>query len=200
MWPRARFVHHVIATQTARNNAAGIKAPRIRSWVLMTRSVRPVAVIAIECAPRRASPSRISTSDGGTTTPKVAATAIEASRVAGGTPASRRRGATVLASASTDAPTDPFIGPSSAPSAMPATDGAAGDLGSRAAAERNNAPATGSRLSSAPISKYSGSACRTSLSKRPINRDGSARSRSMVNRPDANPAKAPIVEAASSTT
>ena len=66
----------------------------------------------------------MSTSDGGTSTPSVEATAIIASRVAAGTPSAFSRGATTRDSPSTLAPTEPFIGPSRAPSIMPETSGA----------------------------------------------------------------------------
>ncbi len=79
-----------------------------------------------------ASLSRISTSEGGTSTPSVEATAITASRVAGGTPSALSFGAITRARPSTLAPTEPFIGPSSAPSAMPDTSGADGLRGSSA--------------------------------------------------------------------
>ena len=96
----------------------------------MTRSLRPVAVTAVVCADSIASPSRMSTSDGGTSTPSVAATAITASRVAAGTPCAVNRGATTRDKPSTLAPTEPFIGPSSAPSTMPETSGAEARFGS----------------------------------------------------------------------
>ena len=118
------------ARQSTRNSAAGTSAPWNTSWVLITRSLRPVEVTAMVWAESMASPSRISTSDGGITTPSVLATATAANCVGLGTPLSASRGATTRASASTLAPTEPFIGPSSAPSAMPETSGAAGRRGS----------------------------------------------------------------------
>ena len=48
------------------------------SWVLMTRSFRPVAVTAMVWADNIASLRRMSTSDGGTRTPSVLATATSA--------------------------------------------------------------------------------------------------------------------------
>ncbi len=96
------------------------------SWVLMTRSLRPVVVTAIVCADSMASLSRISTSDGGTSTPSVLATATSAWRLAAGMPSAASRGATTRDRPSTLAPTEPFIGPSNAPSSMPDTSGAAG--------------------------------------------------------------------------
>src|SRR5215831_2683664 len=90
-----------------------------------------------------ASPSRISTSDGGMTTPSVLATAIVAYRSGVGTPLSRRRGLTARDSDSTLAPTDPFIGPSNAPSPRPETTGAAALLGKILMLVRNSAPAIG---------------------------------------------------------
>ena len=66
----------------------------------------------------------MSTSDGGTSTPSVEATAMTASRVAAGTPSAESRGATTRERPSTLAPTEPFIGPSNAPSNMPETSGA----------------------------------------------------------------------------
>ncbi len=95
----------------------------------MTRSVRPVAVTAIRVRVNIASLSKISTSDGGTRTPSVAATAMMASRVAAGTPSAASRGATTRDRPSTLAPTEPFIGPSRAPSSMPETSGADAFLG-----------------------------------------------------------------------
>ncbi len=90
----------------------------------MMRSMRPVCVTAMVCADSIASESRISTSDGGTSTPRVLATATTASRVDGGTPSASSRGEITRDSPSTLAPTDPFIGPSSAPSITPETTGA----------------------------------------------------------------------------
>ena len=81
------------------------------SCVLTTRSLRPVSVTAMVCALSMASLSRISTSDGGTSTPSVEATAITASRVAAGMPSAFSRGATTRDRPSTLAPTEPFIGP-----------------------------------------------------------------------------------------
>ena len=104
---------------STRNSPAGTSAPWKTSCVLMTRSLRPVAVTAMVCAPSIASPSRISTSEGGITTPSVAATATSAARVGSGTPCFSSRGATTRERPSTLAPTEPFIGPSSAPSPMP---------------------------------------------------------------------------------
>ena len=66
----------------------------------------------------------MSTSEGGTSTPSVEATATMASRVAAGTPSAVSRGDTTRDKPSTLAPTEPFIGPSRAPSNMPETSGA----------------------------------------------------------------------------
>ncbi len=95
----------------------------------MTRSLRPVAVTAKVCAVSIASLSRMSTSDGGTSTPSVEATATMASRVAAGTPSAVSRGDTTRERPSTLAPTEPFIGPSKAPSNMPEASGAEARFG-----------------------------------------------------------------------
>jgi hypothetical protein len=59
-----------------RNRAAGTMAARRTSCVLITRSGRPVAFRANVCAVNIASPRRMRTSKGGTTTPSVLATAM----------------------------------------------------------------------------------------------------------------------------
>jgi hypothetical protein len=78
------------------------------------------------CADSIASLKRMSTSEGGTSTPSVLATAMAAWRLAAGMPSAASRGETTRERPSTLAPTDPFIGPSSAPSTMPETSGADG--------------------------------------------------------------------------
>ena len=135
-----------------RNSAAGTMAPRSTSWVLITRSARPVALTASVWADSMASPRRIRTSEGGTTTPSVLATAIVAWRSGAGRPAARRLGSTARPSARTLAPTDPLMGPSSAPNPRPATTGAPGRFGSSQSSVRNTAGATLMRLSSTPMS------------------------------------------------
>ena len=74
----------------------------------------------------------MSTSEGGTRTPSVLATAMTASRVAAGTPSAVSRGATTRERPSTLAPTEPFIGPSRAPRNMPETSGADARFGNMA--------------------------------------------------------------------
>ena len=78
------------------------------------------------CAFNMASPRRISTSDGGTTTPSVLATVMIAARRGSAMPEAASRGSATRDRASTLAPTEPFIGPSKAPSTKPETTGAAG--------------------------------------------------------------------------
>ena len=102
------------------------------SCVLTTRSFRPVAVTAMVWADSMASLRRMSTNDGGTNTPSVLATATIAWRLGAGMPSAARRGATTRDRPSTLAPTEPFIGPSKAPSTMPDTSGADGFRGSAA--------------------------------------------------------------------
>ncbi len=77
------------------------------------------------------------------------ATQTAAKRSAFGSPSSR--GATAWASDITLAPTEPFIGPSNAPSAIPETSGAEGRRPRRATLVRNKDSAIGSRLSVSPI-------------------------------------------------
>ena len=122
---------------------------RVDDAVGCGRSRSPPSV----CARSIASQSRISTSEGGTTTPSVLATR-RAPRVCA--PARRRaasRGAPCATSPSTLAPTEPFIGPSSAPSTMPASSGADARAAAAPLPARYSASATGSRSSSAPSAR-----------------------------------------------
>ena len=101
------------------------------SWVLMTRSSRPVALTASVWADSIASPSRISTSDGGTTTPSVLATATGAWRTGAGSPAAaqaRLDGARKAEHAGADRTA--HRPEQRAEPSMPATNGAAGLRGS----------------------------------------------------------------------
>ena len=64
----------VIATQSARKIAAGMSAAWKTSCVFTIRALDATRCEASVCARIIASPSRISTSEGGTTTPSVLAT------------------------------------------------------------------------------------------------------------------------------
>src|SRR5262249_35170490 len=108
------------------------------------------AVTAIVWAFNIASPRRINTNEGGTTTPSVLATVMTAARRGSEMPEAASRGSATRDKASTLAPTEPFIGPSKAPSAKPETTGAAGP-GTTARQQRYSASAIGSRLISVPI-------------------------------------------------
>ena len=112
----------------------------------------PVALIASLCARSIASPSRISTSEGGTTTPRVLATQIAARLCARGTPLATSLGWTMRDSVATLAPTEPLIGASSAPRPNAARRGAARLRDSAAVPARNRISASGRWLRRAPIS------------------------------------------------
>ena len=105
----------------------------------MIRTACPVKFVASVCARSIASPSRISTSDGGTTTPSVLATPTSAAPRATGTPAADSRGATVRVSIATLAPTEPFIGASSTdkPEARERRAGAGARQGAAAGAKQD---------------------------------------------------------------
>jgi hypothetical protein len=122
------------------------------SWVLTMRTIALVTLVASVWARIMASPSRISTSDGGITTPRVLATQTRAVLSAAGTPRASSLGATLRESMATLAPTEPFIGASSAPRPSVASAGAALDLPPSATPHRNSRSAKGRRLSSEPIS------------------------------------------------
>ena len=85
------------------------------------------------------------------TTPSVLATQTSAVLCSGGTPRAASLGATVRDSMATLAPTEPFIGASSAPRPSVANAGAPPALPLRAMPQRNNRSASGRRLSSAPM-------------------------------------------------
>ena len=87
--PRLPITHATSRHSTSRM-PAGSRAPRITSCVLIMRSVRCMALLAMVWAVSMASPSGISTSDGGTTTPSVLARAMVACRVGTATPAAAR--------------------------------------------------------------------------------------------------------------
>ena len=114
-----RFVHHATTAHSTSRIAAGTSAPTNTSCVLMMRTDSCVRLVASVCARIIASPSRISTSDGGITTPIVLATHTSAAPRSGGTPDASSRGLTVRDSIATLAPTDPFIGASSTPRPSP---------------------------------------------------------------------------------
>ena len=141
-----------MATLNTSSNKAGTKAPRKTFWVLTIWVLACVIVSASVCARISASPSRISTGDGGTTTPSVLATHTRATAGAAGVPAVRSGGKTARVSIATLPPTDPFMGPSKAPSPKAAVRGAAGLAGNAAVNARNNVDASGKRVSRAPIS------------------------------------------------
>ena len=127
------------------------------SWVLTMRTIALVTLVASVWARIMASPSRISTSDGGITTPSVLATQTSAVLSAAGTPRWASLGATLRDSMATLAPTEPFIGASSAPRPRVASAGAAADRPPpprppSATPQRNSRSASGRRLSSEPIS------------------------------------------------
>ena len=65
------------------------------SWVLTIRTIALVTLVASVWARIMASPSRISTSEGGITTPKVLATQTNAVLSAAGTPRASSLGATL---------------------------------------------------------------------------------------------------------
>ena len=137
--------------QSTRNIAAGTSAPRKMSWVLTMRTISLVTLVASVWARIMASPSRISTSDGGMTTPSVLATQTSAVLSAAGTPRAASLGATLRESMATLAPTEPFIGASSAPSPRVASAGALLLRRPSATPQRNSRSASGRRLSSAPM-------------------------------------------------
>ncbi len=117
----------------------------------MARAMMPVALIASLWARSIASPSRISTSEGGTTMPRVLATQMVARLCARGTPHATSLGWTIRDRVATLAPTEPLIGASSAPSPIAASSGAERVRESACAPARNRMSASGRRFSSAPI-------------------------------------------------
>ena len=121
------------------------------SWVLTMRAKLPVAWAASVWARIMASPSRIRTSEGGITTPKVLATQTKAVLSAAGTSRAASLGATLRASIATLAPTEPFIGASSAPSPSVAMAGAPPERAPSTTPQRNSRSASGRRFSSAPM-------------------------------------------------
>ena len=185
-----RPVHHATSAQHAVRHAAGISAPVKRSCVLMMRTASCVRFAASVWARIIASPSRISTSDGGITTPSVLATQTSAAPRAGASPLASRRGCTVRASIETLAPTDPFIGAASTPRLKPASEAPAPVRASAWLPTRISVRASGRWLSNAPISTYSGSACSRSCSSRPSTRAGIAVSNGHVKVPVARPSNA----------
>ena len=149
----------------------------------MMRTDSCVRLVASVCARIIASPRRISTSDGGMTTPSVLATHTSAALSSSLTPDASRRGCTVRESMATLAPTAPFIGASRTPSPRPVSNGPAPVPASARLPVRKRISASGRRLSSVPISTYRGSACRMSCSSRPKRRDGIAVSSGKANTP-----------------
>ncbi len=139
-----RRFHHVIPMQNASRIPAGTSAPMNTSCVLMMRIAAPVMFTASVCARIIASPSRINTSDGGTTTPIVLGTQTSAALVAGVMPLWSSRGCTVRESIAALAPTEPFIGASSTPKPSPARDAFAPTGASARLAARNSVWANGS--------------------------------------------------------
>ena len=137
--------------QSARKIAAGTNAPRKMSWVLTMRTISLVTLAASVWARIMASPSRIRTSDGGITTPSVLATQTSAVLSAAGMPRCASLGATLRDNMATLAPTEPFIGASSAPSPRVAIAGAPPPWRPSATPQRNRRSASGRRLSSAPM-------------------------------------------------
>jgi len=111
--------------------------------VLTIRIAACVTFTASVCARIIASPRRMSTSDGGITTPSVLATHTSAAPRSRGAPLASSLGWTVRPSISALAPTEPFIGASNAARARPAS-GAAAPVG-RSALDRtrNSVPASG---------------------------------------------------------
>ncbi len=128
------------------------------------------------------------------TTPKVLAIAMAACRAGGGTPLAASRGATARESAITLAPTEPFIGPISAPSAMPETSGPVDPRPRIATLVLKSESITRNRSSSAPISTNSGSACSRSFSSNPTSRPGNALSRSIGTEGASMPTPAPTID------
>ena len=147
----------------------------------------PVTLTASVCARSIASPSRISTSEGGITTPMVLAMQVSAALRSSGMPAASSFGCTARDSIATLAPTEPFIGASNTPRLSPASGMPAPVRAKARLATRNRISANGSRFSMAPMNTYSGKACSKSCSSRPRRRAGIAVSSGRVNAPMARP-------------
>jgi len=103
------------------------------------------------CARVIASPSCSSTSDGGMTTPSVLATQSVAVVSARPTPRAASAGATRRDSMLRLAPTEPFIGASSAPTPSADSDAAAPLRPNRRSPARCSSVASGNRLRRAPM-------------------------------------------------
>ena len=150
----------------------------------------PSALTASVCARSMASPSRISTSEGGITTPSVLDMHTSAALRSAAMPDASRRGCNVRASIATPAPTEPFIGARITPRPSPAS-GVPQPVHLKARAPvRSNISASGRRFSSAPIKIYSGSACKRSFSSSPSRRLGIALNNGSVKIPTLTPTTA----------
>jgi len=196
---RWRARQPTIASESASTSAPGTRAARITSCVLTMRTAAWLAFTASVWARIMASPSSSSTSEGGTTTPSVPATHSVAAAAAGGVPLAARRGAMLRESMCRLAPTEPFIGASSAPTASADISGAAPKPRSSDCPPRCICAASGRRFRSAPTSAYSGSACSRSFSSRPTRRGVSAPSRPRSKAPLSTPPAANSAATASST-
>ena len=177
----------VTSAHSRSSTAAGANAPRKTSWVLMIRTALCVTLTASVWARIIASLRRMSTSDGGITTPKVLATATNAAPRPVGTLFASSRGSTVRVSIATPAPTDPFSGASTTLNPNPANAAPAPVRARARSPTRSRMLASGKRLSKAPISTYNGIACSRSFSSNPSRREGSAMSSGQVNAPAARP-------------
>ena len=179
------------SAHSSKTDRAGSRAALKTSRVLMMRcapSTKPGRLLASRCARSMASPSKISTSDGGTTTPMVAATLISAvARAASSWP---RRGATRRDSRAELDATEPFIGAISAPTPRAASASRAPVRRNRWDSDENIASATVRRCSSTPTSTYSGRACSKSCSSRPTMRAGNTASTFKSITPAARPSAA----------